>query len=216
LQYLLTQQAKEPESTATMASRYPLTPPISPQSSRGSYGAASSSWDSSDYSLTPTSDASDIRQAKIDQHRAHKAQTKTQMKALSVMDQALHGGAAPAAAPSESHTLNIEQSGDKKPNAAEVRKAMIEKYRARKSQTKALSTLKEAVHAGAADKTRPRLEWKATTTRKIQKPDYVRDPETVAGMKCELDIEREMLATRKALKLVDYVQETAEGFQIIV
>jgi hypothetical protein len=76
--------------------------------------------------------------------------------------------------------------------------------------------VQEAVHAEAADKTSPHLEWKATTTRKIQKTGDVRDPETIAGMKCQLDIEREMLATQKALKLVDYVQETPEGFQIIV
>lgn len=198
-----------------MASHHLLTPPISLQSSRGDHGAASGSWDYSDHALTPTSDASEIRQAKADQHRAQKAQTKAQMKALSVMDQAIHGGAAPAVEMT-AKPADIKQFRDKKLKASEIRKAMKEKYVARKSQTKALSTMEEAIHAGAADKTSPRLEWKATTTRKIQKTEDICDPETIAGMKCELDIEREKLATRNALKLVDYVQETSEGFQIIV
>jgi hypothetical protein len=187
-----------------MASHQSLTPPISPQSSRGSRGAASGSWDYSDHFLTPTSDASEIRRTKADQHRAQKAQTKAQMKALSVMDQAIHGGAAP----DEEMTA---KPADKK-SASEIRKAMKEKYDARKSQTKALSKLEKALF----DKTGPGLELKATTTRKIKKTEDTCDPETIAGMKCELDIEREKLATRNALKLVDYVQETSEGFQIIV
>lgn len=49
-----------------------------------------------------------------------------------------------------------------------------------------------------------KMEKMATTTRKIKvKPEDVRDPETVAGMKCELDIEREKHAEKIALKLVE-------------
>ena len=43
----------------------------------------------------------------------------------------------------------------------------------------------------------------ATTTRKIKvKPEDVRDSDTVTGMKCELESEREKYAEKKTLKLV--------------
>lgn len=57
------------------------------------------------------------------------------------------------------------------------------------------------------------LEKMATTTRKGKKQltrDDVRDPESVSGMKCELDHNREKLAENKALKLANssYAGET--------
>jgi hypothetical protein len=49
-----------------------------------------------------------------------------------------------------------------------------------------------------------KLEEMATSTRKKKlTPEDVRDPETVAGMKCEYDYQLESDAKKKALKLVD-------------
>lgn len=55
---------------------------------------------------------------------------------------------------------------------------------------------------------RKRMEVMATSTRapKPLTPEDVRDPETVAGMKCQLDIDREDEARKKALRLLN------EGF----
>jgi hypothetical protein len=51
-----------------------------------------------------------------------------------------------------------------------------------------------------------RMENLAETTRKPRdkRPEDVRDPETVAGMKCQLDIDREMAAKKKALHLMNF------------
>jgi len=65
------------------------------------------------------------------------------------------------------------------------------------------------------------LERLATTSRKKPEktPEDVRDPETISGMKCQMDWEREKIAEKKATKLLKsqyYIREEPDGFQVIV
>ena len=61
------------------------------------------------------------------------------------------------------------------------------------------------------------LEKMATSSRKVNRFfKATQDPETVAGMKCQLDLDKEKEATRKALNLLVLVSENGgEGFEII-
>ena len=91
-----------------------------------------------------------------------------------------------------------------------MRAAATEKYAKEKEQKyRAMAMVKEAKKH--QKETRPKkltrdktLEEMATTTRKKKvRPEDVRDPDTVAGMKCEYDYQLEKSAEKKALQLVN-------------
>ena len=95
-----------------------------------------------------------------------------------------------------------EDDGDN-PNTENVSnfKSDVEKYRDSCSEVKAMALLNESVSEGK--------EQMSITTRqkKPQTPEDLRDAETLAGMKCQLDLEREQLAQQKALRLLRRYEE---------
>lgn len=91
-----------------------------------------------------------------------------------------------------------------------VRQAMLEDYEQKKLEKLKTKDMIKAVKMHEKE-TRPvklvaekKLEKMATTTRKTKRrPEDVRDPDTVAGMKSELEIEKAKEAEEKALKMMD-------------
>lgn len=91
-----------------------------------------------------------------------------------------------------------------------ARQAISEQYEKRKQEKRNAKNMVKAVKMYDKE-TRPaklvaekKLEKMATTTRKIKiRPEDVRDPDTVAGMKSELEVENEKDAKEKALKMMD-------------
>jgi len=123
------------------------------------------------------------------------------VKALRLIDKSFGGQAAhyaKSSAPNKTKGLTMKTAAAdsyvKKKEQKHQTNAMIQGAKTYQQETRPKKLV--------ADK---RPEDMATTTRKKKlTPEDVRDPETVAGMKCELDHDREKWAEKKALKLVYY------------
>lgn len=153
----------------------------------------------------PIVDYDDCSDAEGELVRDFKSQTAldvergANMRALRLMDDAIAGEAHKPTHPQPLRT-----------GAKTARKAAIEKYEMEKEERHKIQAMLKEVKKHEKESQPKKLvrdkkmEKMATTTRKIKlKPEDVRDPETVAGMKCELEIEREKHAEEKALKLVE-------------
>eukprot|EP00540_Astrosyne_radiata_P018437 CAMPEP_0116864544 /NCGR_PEP_ID=MMETSP0418-20121206/24883_1 /TAXON_ID=1158023 /ORGANISM="Astrosyne radiata, Strain 13vi08-1A" /LENGTH=171 /DNA_ID=CAMNT_0004499781 /DNA_START=48 /DNA_END=563 /DNA_ORIENTATION=+ len=96
-----------------------------------------------------------------------------------------------------------------------VRQAAEQRYQKRKKEKAEAKSMVHAIKLDMAPKGIKKklvmaksLEKKATTTRKIAKsPDDVKDPESISGMKCQLELDRQRDAEKKALKLVDDLRD---------
>ena len=219
-----------------------MTPPISPQSN---HGAPQTSWDYNSTpagTLSPTSTAgySDSREgievyekSEIEQQRERGAA----IKAMALLNKN-EGGQVYKSENSQNHErgvtmkamtlLNRNFGADHKETepqgATTARQAASQRYNQKKKEKKeAKAFIYEMKNGNPAPGVTKKLtvekglEKMATSSRKVNRFfKATQDPETVAGMKCQLDLDKEKEATRKALNLLVLVSENGgEGFEII-
>jgi len=110
-----------------------------------------------------------------------------------------------------------------KPSSTEIRRAAVRRYEQQKREKEALRLME---NVGIDQPLQPReekprdtmlrnklqimsklrkLEQMAVSTRKKKPltPDDVLDPESVSGMKCQLDLDRQSFAKQRALRLLN-------------
>ena len=98
----------------------------------------------------------------------------------------------------------------KKASSAELRRAMVERYKEkqRAEAVAAKTTVEQQQHYVKTKQVQEvpiGQEMLAESSRKvIKKENNPRDPETIAGMKCDLEIEREERAKDRALRMMKY------------
>ena len=98
----------------------------------------------------------------------------------------------------------------KKASSADLRRAMVERYKEKQKAQAAAAAAKTTVGQHSVNTKQVReeplgQEKLAESSRKIVKKDNnLRDPETIAGMKCEFEIEREERAKDRALRMMKY------------
>jgi hypothetical protein len=254
-----------------MASQYPMTPPISPQSN---HGAPQTSWDYNSTpagTLSPTSTAgySDSREgievyekSEIEQQRERGAAIKAMallnkneggqvyksenaqnrergaaIKAMALLNKN-EGGQVYKSENSQNHERGVtmkamtlldrnfgaDHKETEPQGATTARQAASQRYNQKKKEKKeAKAFIYEMKNGNPAPGVTKKLtvekglEKMATSSRKVNRFfKATQDPETVAGMKCQLDLDKEKEATRKALNLLVLVSENGgEGFEII-
>ena len=98
----------------------------------------------------------------------------------------------------------------KKASSADIRRAMVERYKAQqKAQAGVVEKLPRKQCATAKEMQGLRMprsqEQLAESSRKVVKSVINgRDPETIAGMKCDFEVEREKRAKDRALRMMKY------------
>jgi hypothetical protein len=115
-------------------------------------------------------------------------------RALTLLNQVTAGGEAPSLG--RDAPLSIKQAA-----ALRYEHACVEKAKRKVQQKADMEKYGKPVPVLVAPVPKEKLAI-TTRARKPKTAEDVRDPETIAGMKCQLDLDREQLAQQKALRLL--------------
>eukprot|EP00522_Entomoneis_paludosa_P007410 CAMPEP_0172455222 /NCGR_PEP_ID=MMETSP1065-20121228/11958_1 /TAXON_ID=265537 /ORGANISM="Amphiprora paludosa, Strain CCMP125" /LENGTH=146 /DNA_ID=CAMNT_0013207681 /DNA_START=59 /DNA_END=499 /DNA_ORIENTATION=- len=115
--------------------------------------------------------------------------------------------------PSQHSLAGSSQGSTSSHNGAEMAFVQLDPQSEDLAQQRSMALLNGLVSSGVQEKpprslssTRPRTKPEpklAETTRPLKEQDDPNDPETIAGMKCQLDVERENWARKRALFLLE-------------